>query len=195
MSLIQDALEKARSKKPLMAGPSSPQMAQAPVKPSVAPAPVQEDERRKTIEQIHDIPPRLIPPMPPGQKTADAAKPAATFLKRDLVALAILAGVLLIVLLFFNFYQKMASDRLHSKTHSWSSILPSFGASKTESAAPEFTLSGISFSGEGRTGKYAIINGQVAGVGDILKEGAMVGAIQDKQVFLFYKGEKIRLNL
>lgn len=60
------------------------------------------------------------------------------------------------------------------------------------SPVPKFTLTGITDSG---TGKLALINDQVAGIGDRLKEQAFVKQIGENYAVLDYNGKEIQLTL
>ena len=61
-----------------------------------------------------------------------------------------------------------------------------------ETSIPNFELTGITLSGETR---LALINNQVAGVGEKLKEDATVLEIQNHQVLLDFQGKRIALEL
>ena len=61
-----------------------------------------------------------------------------------------------------------------------------------DTALPNFELTGITLSG---TAPLALINDQVAGVGEKLKEDATVLEIQDHKVILDFQGKKIELEL
>ena len=63
---------------------------------------------------------------------------------------------------------------------------------KILSQTPEFLLTGITSSGAER---LALINGQVVGVGDRLKEKALVKDIREQSVTLDYSGKRIKLSL
>ena len=58
--------------------------------------------------------------------------------------------------------------------------------------ALDFELTGITLSGNTR---LALINDQVAGVGETLKEGATVLEIQNQRVILDFQGKRIELEL
>lgn len=73
-----------------------------------------------------------------------------------------------------------------SSAASHSSMLPA------ASPVPKFTLTGITDSG---TGKLALINDQVAGIGDRLKEQAFVKQIGENYAVLDYNGKEIQLTL
>ncbi len=61
-----------------------------------------------------------------------------------------------------------------------------------EASIPNFELTGITLSGDTR---LALINNQVAGVGEKLKEDATVLEIQNHQVLLDFQGKRIALEL
>ena len=59
-------------------------------------------------------------------------------------------------------------------------------------SAPDFQLTGITLSG---TTRLALINDQVVGAGEKLKEGAEVVEIQEQKATLTFQGKKIELEL
>ena len=65
-------------------------------------------------------------------------------------------------------------------------------ASVSVAPTPQFVLTGITDSG---SGKLALINNQVVGIGDRLKEKAFVKSIGERSAVLDYSGKEIRLSL
>ncbi len=172
MSLIQEALEKAS--KPQGAEPFFEIPKRTPVQPPVS--------------KLQTVKGKSVIPQAAGYRPAAPIQISPHFLIRAGAAAGLLLFFWAAAFLLGRAGKSSVMLGGISTAASESSMLPISDASST----PKFVLTGITDSADG---KLALINNQVAGVGDRLQEKAFVKEIGARSVVLDYNHKEIKLTL
>ena len=184
MSLIQEALEKARRLQPVEVDPVSPKEGKTVVPLQKQSEPLKRALKADPLWQV-DLKIRLLNVL---EKMRIA--PA----RRGEPGKGIFMAAALIILFFgaviYVHNATLKSQDLKSPRLEAGDSVSQAGLN--EAGVPDFELTGITLSGNTR---LALINNQVAGVGEKLKEGATVLEIQNHQVVLDFQGKRIALEL
>jgi hypothetical protein len=180
MSLIQEALEKA--------GHIPGKNSEADKKASEGPVSKPVDSiLNKAIAATFKLPPRRKANIQKKVDTLYRSKPQWLTLQNKKVASTLIVGTL--VASCFVFYQLFSASTSEKIT-----LASGFSTLASEKSLPKthFVLSGITTVGESR---LALINNQVVGVGDTLREKAVVEEILEREATLKYYSRKIKLSL
>lgn len=172
MSLIQEALDKAAKVRTMPAS-------EAPAPPkAVSPA----------VRESLDIEEKIVKRFSrPKFERVSVKSVAAGKAGKIILAAALGGGLALALFLFWSNRPKNTAPVMMAGVSS----IPQMPQAARENAA-KFVLSGITESG---TEKLAVINNQVVGTGDRLKEKAFVKEIRETYVILDQGGREIRLSL
>ncbi len=170
MSLIQQALEKAGKVSTALPAPEK-----------IEPAKMIRETLRAEEKIIREMSPRL----------EKAGSPALVFYAAAAWALLAAVGVAILVWFFLTYGKKTETSPVMMAGVS-STLVQIPQASSRAANTPKFVLTGVT---ESNGAKLALINNQVAGVGDRLREKAFVKSINEDSVVLDYDGREIRLNL
>jgi hypothetical protein len=186
MSLIQDALDKAHEKEPEI---------------EKLVIPVAEEPRMQNIQfyetsEIKETAPASA--FRPKKKKSSAAGPAfqmPSFQISPNIRLAIIIGSLVIVTLLIgrNFIPMTTTSETAAAMPSQAVVV------KTQTPITQKTTSQIKFTLTGITEtegvKLALINNQVVGEGDKLRENAVVKSISNENVVVEYQNKPVTLSL
>lgn len=184
MSLIQAALDKAHEKEP-----------EAPK----APVPVAEEPRMQSIQfyetaEIKETAPAAA--FRPKKKKAAAAAvtlPAIQLLPSMRLGLLISGLILITLLVVRNFIPSSTSTEPAEVLPSQAVVVKTqTPVTQKTTAQIKFTLTGIT---ETEGIKLALINNQVVGEGDKLRESAVVKSISQDSVVLEYQNKPLKLSL
>lgn len=188
MSLIQEALEKAarRQQSGAVSGPAPVQ--KTPQVPDISPSLEEVLEKSSSSKSFRPVPKgRGEFPFFKMRFPANWARNDIKWMDRKMIVpFAVIAACLFFFLLIFAFGKKVETSPLMLAGVS------SLPQTKADHSQPKFSLTGITESTEG---KLALINNQVAAVGDRLKEKAFVKEIHEKSVVLEFNGREIKLTL
>ncbi len=143
-------------------------------------------EKAGKLKEFYEIPElekTEIPMVPPAlEKKPRAGFKFAVFSGKNLIKALILAsGIWMIFCIWFM-----------SRNTGAAKVAAAGITSISEPMPPKLVLSGITKSADGN---LALINGQVAGVGDRLKERAFIKEIREESVVLDWNGREITLKL
>ncbi len=185
MSLIQEALEKARRLQPVKGEPPvSPEEGKTVVPLQKQSEPLKRALKADPLWQV-DLKIRLLNVL---EKMRIAPARRGESGKGLFMAAAL-------IVLFFGAVMYVHNTALKSPDLNDPRLDagdPVSQAGPNETGVPNFELTGITLSGNTR---FALINDQVASVGEKLKEGAVVLEIQNHQVVLDFQGKRIELEL
>ena len=202
MSLIKEALEKAGRKLETLEAAAAETIIRPPVPAVRFSTPVREQRIKNWVQEEASVIP--IPQTAKEKinfwKVLKTMKPVSVKIPQnlklpfdfqgDLAAIAAILGVLILGLSFLTLYRTVTTADLSVPAKSLATGVPDM-ISKT-ALAPKFALTGIT---DSNTGKLALINNQVVGVGDKLKENALVKTIAGRSVVLYFHGKEITLSL
>lgn len=194
MSLLQDALQRARERTPatliskaVEAGTKKP-FSPLPQMPESKARPLPKESQWHTppiITQIRRQMNTVAPPLPANRELPKQKILAA--------CLIILMGVLSVLFLLRQGLplSKPTASALREVSKPMPALrMPSLVPEI--SFLPKLSLTGITVSGDE---KLALINNQVVGVGDFLREQARVKEIRERSVVLEFQGRELRLTL
>ena len=179
MSLIREALEKAGRKK-------------EKVSPNPPPVAATIQEREENIKEwVREERARLVQELSQAKPKHNLFSFKIPFdIRKHAVTLLAIWGVLIFGLVFLWLYRTLTTTNFAVPTQNFASGVPAFVSHATPE--PKFLLTGITESGNE---KLALINNQVVGVNNTLKENAIVKDIQEKSVLLYFRGREIKLTL
>lgn len=194
MSLLQEALQKAKERTPASVISKAVEVeikktaSPLPVVPAPQIRPIPKDNRWHTPPIITQIRREI---------NTDAPVPAVRELPKQMV-LATTSVIILIGILSILFLWRQGLPLSKPVVRAAREISRPMPALRMPSLVPELSyqpklrLTGITVSGDE---KLALINNQVVGVGDFLREKARVKEIRERSVILDFQGKDVRLTL
>ena len=186
MSLIQEALEKAGRVSAGMPNPAPPEK-KRPVLLEKKSVPIQPEIKEVFVEKIAAVSPE--PFWLVGLKIKFLGAMDKIDIRPGFIAAALITIFLGAVLYVHSFALKtpVVDTPFQSADQSDDALPPSSGM-----VPPDFQLTGITLSGNT---PLALINDQVVGVGEKLKENATVLEIQQQKAVIEFQGKRIELEL